>query len=50
VLKEKLERLWQRVEEEKEITMVVTRQEVEKAKTTEIEEVCIRLRESQAIN
>ena len=35
-LKEKLERLWSRTEEEKEIAMVVTKQEVEKNKHSEI--------------
>lgn len=38
-LKAKLDALWSRFEHEKEITMVVTRQEVEKAKMGELEDL-----------
>ena len=49
-LKQKLDRLWSRTEEEKEIAMVVTKQEVERNKMTEIEELKDRLFKSEQDN
>jgi len=38
-LKKKLDKLWHRIEEEKEVVMMVTKQEVESSKQAEINEL-----------